>query len=171
MPDPHPSPAPVRIGVTGHMNLTPNTVELVRAEITRILQGVSGGAPIVGVSCIAAGADSIFAQAVLDLGGQLEVIIPSTDYRAAKVKPDHAATFDHLVARATTVITLPFDHANREAYEAANEHLLDSCSSMVAVWDGLPAVDKGGTAAVVETAQRRGLSVSVAWPVGAARAV
>ncbi len=170
MTDPSSSPSPVRIGVTGHMNLTPDTVELVRDEITRILQEVSDGAPMVGVSCIAAGADSIFAQAVLDLGGQLEVIIPSTDYRTAKVKPAHAETFDHLVAQATTVITLPFDHANREAYEAANEQLLGSCGSLVAVWDGRPAVDKGGTAAVVQTAQRHGLNVNIAWPEGAARA-
>lgn len=169
MPDPSPRPEPIRIGVTGHMNLTPNTVELVRAEITRILREVSDGAPIIGVSCIAGGADSIFAEAVLDLGGQLEVIIPSADYRATKVKPDHAATFDHLVAQATTVITLPFEHANRAAYEAANERLLASCDALTAVWDGRPAVDQGGTAAVVESARERGLKIEVAWPAGAAR--
>lgn len=169
MPDPIPPPEPVRVGVTGHMNLTPSTVELVRAEITRILQDVSDGARIVGVSCIAAGADSIFAEAVLDLGGELEVILPSADYRAAKVKRDHAATFDHLVAQASTVITLPFEHANRDAYEAANEQLLTSCDGLIAVWDGRPAADKGGTAAVVESAQERRLWVNIAWPQGAAR--
>ena len=169
MPGPSKPPTLTRIGVTGHMNMTAETSELVRSEITRILQEEASWSPITGVSCIAAGADSIFAQAVLDLGGQLEVIIPSTDYRTAKVKPDHADTFDKLVASARVVTTLPFDHASREAYEAANQLLLGSCSTLIAVWDGHPAVDKGGTAAVVEAAQQVGHKVYVAWPKGAER--
>jgi hypothetical protein len=39
------------------------------------------------LSCIAAGSDSTFADVVLDLGGQLVAVLPSTDYHASKVKP------------------------------------------------------------------------------------
>src|SRR5262249_20114982 len=124
---------------------------------------------LVGISCIAAGADSIFAEAVLSVGGELEVVIPSSDYRARKVQPDHAAQFDNLINRASKVRVMPFDVSNREAYEAANDVLLSTCDQLFAIWDGGTAVDKGGTGSVVEEARSRGLPVTIIWPTGAGR--
>lgn len=92
-------------------------------------------ADLVGVSCIARGADSVFAVAVLDVGGRLEVVLPSRNYRERKVKPDHAAQFDDLVARAAVVRVMDFDDAGREAYEAANEAVVGTCDRLIAVWD------------------------------------
>ncbi|KDA44252.1 hypothetical protein [Frankia sp. BMG5.23] len=156
-----------RIGVTGHMNLTPATVPLVRAALTAAL--LPYAPDLTGVSCIAAGADSIFADVVLELGGTLEVIIPAADYRARKVKPDHAPLFDDLVRRAATVRVLPHEVSDRAAYEAANEALLDTVDLLIAVWDGQAAADQGGTAAVVARAQANERAVQVIWPTGAAR--
>jgi hypothetical protein len=158
----------LRIGITGHMNLTPESVPLVYAAITNALSEY-GGDDLVGVSCIARGADSIFAKAVLDVGGKLEVILPAANYREQKVKPDHAPQFDELMRRATKVHVMPFAKANRDAYEAANEALVSSCERLFAVWDGQGAVDKDGTAAVVEYARSKSLSVEVIWPEGAGR--
>jgi hypothetical protein len=124
---------------------------------------------VVGVSCIAAGADSIFATEVLRLGGRLEVVLPAADYRERKVRPDHAETFDNLVSRAMTVRVMPHAESNRAAYEAANEAMLSSCDLLVAVWDGRSPVDRGGTGAVVEDAKSRRLPVEVIWPLGAQR--
>jgi hypothetical protein len=157
-----------RIAVTGHMNLTPASVPLVYKAIAELLTPRADD-ELVGVSCIARGADSIFAQAVLDLGGDLEVVLPSANYRETKVKPDHAPQFDNLLSRASKVHTLPFEQANRDAYEAANEVLLTSCDELFAVWDGEDGVDKGSTAAVVRQARSRELPVRVIWPDGAAR--
>ncbi|MGH3974791.1 MAG: hypothetical protein ACRDS9_15890, partial [Pseudonocardiaceae bacterium] len=124
---------------------------------------------LTGISCIARGADSVFAQAVLDLDGKLEVLLPAANYREHKVKPDHAPQFDELMRRATTVRVMPFADANRAAYEAANEVLVSSCDTLFAVWDGHSGVDKGGTASVVEYARSRGVPVEIIWPEGAAR--
>jgi hypothetical protein len=157
-----------RIGVTGHMNLTPESVPLVYQALRDALTPYATD-KLVGISCIARGADSIFAQAVLDLGGQLEVLLPSSNYREAKVKPDHAEQFDELMRRAATVRVMPFDEANRNAYEAANEALLSSCERLFAVWDGQTGVDKGGTASVVESACSQSVPVEVIWPEGAER--
>jgi hypothetical protein len=148
------------------MNLTAESVPLVYKAIADVLDPYAGN-ELTGVSCIARGADSIFAQAVLDAGGALEVLLPAANYREAKVKPDHAAQFDDLLRRATVVRVMPFAEANREAYEAANEAMLSSCDGLCAVWDGQGAVDRGGTAAVVEQARSRGLPVEVIWPAGA----
>jgi hypothetical protein len=158
-----------RIAITGHMNLTTASAPLIYREIVDLL-GQNEGGDLVGISCIARGADSIFAQAILDLGGKLEVILPAADYRETKVKPDHAEQFDELLRRATAVRVMPFAKASREAYEAANNSLLSSCDRLFAVWDGRSAVDQGGTGAVVEEARLRGIGVDIIWPDGAARA-
>jgi len=157
-----------RIGVTGHMDLSPGTIELVRVAIRDQLKPYAGD-QLEGVSCIAAGSDSIFAEVVLELGGSLEVILPSADYRERKVKPAHAVQFDSLVRSAARVRTKAHAEANRAAYETANEAMLSSCDLLIAVWDGRSPVDQGGTAAVVRQAQERGLPVVVLWPEGALR--
>ncbi|MGW6332443.1 hypothetical protein [Nocardia rhamnosiphila] len=155
----------MRIAVTGHMNITAETAVLVREEIARRLAEVPD---LVGVSCIARGADSVFAQAVLEAGGRLEVVLPSRNYREAKVKPGHVPVFDELVARASEVHVMDFEETGREAYEAANEALLGSADRLIAVWDG-EGGEAGGTGSVVKLARERGLAVDVVWPEGAAR--
>lgn len=150
------------------MNLTPSTTTLVRDAMRDTLAAYTP-AGLIGVSCIAEGADTIFAETVLDLGGELEVILPASDYRERKVKPRHAESFDDLIRRASVVRTMPYDVSNRHAYEAANAALLSSSDTLVAVWDGKSPVDKGGTAAVVELAESQGVPVRIIWPQGAAR--
>lgn len=158
-----------RIAVTGHMNLTAGSVGLIREVITDALKRYASD-ELVGISCIARGADSVFAQAVLDLGGELEVVLPAAGYREEKVKPDHAAQFDELIRRAKMVRVMPFEKSNRVAYEAANEVLVSTCDTLFAVWDGQGGPDTGGTASVVEYARSRSVPVVVIWPDGASRA-
>ncbi|MEU0542926.1 hypothetical protein ABZ319_23945 [Nocardia sp. NPDC005978] len=157
-----------RIAVTGHMNITADSVPLIYSEIRRILAAAGDGANLVGISCIARGADSVFAQAVLDAGGALEVVVPSRNYREDKVKPGHAAQFDALIEAATTVRVMDFEDAGRDAYEAANAVLVGSSDRLIAVWDSQPS-EQGGTGTVVDLAHGRGLPVAIVWPEGAAR--
>lgn len=157
------------IAVTGHMDLTEASVPLVRDALRLTLKPhVADG--LTGVSCIAKGSDSLFAEVVLELGGRLVVIIPSQDYRQKKVKPDHEETFDRLIEAATEVVVLDHETANRSAYEDANRTLLKRADRLVAVWDGTPPSGKGGgTADTVIEAREAGLPVDVVWPDGAAR--
>ncbi|WP_405675729.1 hypothetical protein OG292_10165 [Streptomyces sp. NBC_01511] len=157
-----------KLAVTGHMDLTEESVPLVRAALRELLEPYRED--LTGISCIAAGADALFAEEVIGLGGRLVVVIPSQDYRQAKVKPDHAAVFDQLVEAAVEVLVMPQETANRAAYEAANRTLLARAERLVAVWDGtLPSGKGGGTADVVEEARAAGLAVDVVWPPGTAR--
>jgi hypothetical protein len=157
----------VRIGITGHSNLAPESVPLVAAELRNVLSEY--GAALVGVSCLARGADQVFAHVVLELGGELEVVLPAADYRERKVKPDNREEFEELIGQATSVRVLPFDTANRDAYAGASEDVLGSADALVAVWDGAAPDGKGGTADTVEVARARGISVTVVWPDGAQR--
>lgn len=122
----------MRIGITGHSNLTDDSVPLVAAAIRAVL-APRFGSGVVGVTCLARGADQVFARVVLDLGGAVEVVLPAEDYRARKVKPDNAADFDDLLGRAAMVRTMPFAESDRAAYMAASEYVLDTVDAMVAV--------------------------------------
>lgn len=160
----------MRVGITGHSNLTPETEPAVVEALEKVCASLGGG-QVVGLTCLARGADQIWARVVLDLGGEVEVILPAADYRERKVKPDNRATFDSLFGRASTVRVLPFESSNREAYMAASEALLDDVDHLVAVWDGEASAGQGGTADVVTAAEKRGVPVTVVWPDGAHREV
>lgn len=157
----------VRIAVTGHMDITPATETLVYRGVTDELSRYTP-TEVTGVSCLARGADSVFARAVVDYGGILDVVLPARRYRELKVKPDHAPVFDELLGRAAVVRVMDFDEPNRDAYEAANTALLERADCLIAVWDGMRGA-RGGTASVVEVAEAGNIPVVVVWPVGAQR--
>ena len=157
----------MRIGITGHTNLADDSIPLVADAIRAAL--APHGADVVGVTCLARGADQVFARVVLELGGAVEVVLPAEDYRPRQVEPDNAAEFDELIGKATTVRTMPFPESGRHAYMAASEYVLDHVDAMVAVWDGGPSGGYGGTADVVDAARARSLPVTVVWPSGARR--
>jgi hypothetical protein len=106
---------------------------------------------------------------VLEIGGQLEVVLPAQDYRARKVDPDNAAEFDLLLGAATSVHTIAFAQSCRAAYMVASLAVLAQIDRLVAVWDGCPATRPGSTADVVTAAWRRHLPVTVMWPSNAVR--
>ncbi|GLZ39360.1 hypothetical protein [Actinokineospora sp. NBRC 105648] len=158
----------MRIGITGHTNLTAATARLVAVAIRDAL-AQHAGTDLVGVTCLARGADQIFAREVLDSGGTLEVVLPAADYRDRKVKPTNAADFDYLLGRADTVHTMPFADSNSQAYMAASEYVLETVDTIIAIWDGQPAAGQGGTADVVEAAHHRAIPTTIIWPQGSAR--
>ena len=157
-----------RIGVSGHMNLTLATESLVYDELRELLSA-EPPSDLVGISCLARGADQLFARAVVDAGAQLVVVLPAANYRQQKVRPANQALFDELLGKATEVRTMPFAEPNRAAYEATNNALLDLAERLVVIWDSQPSVDQGGTSALVERARQLGKPVQVVWPEGAER--
>lgn len=157
------------IAVTGHMDLAPEATGPVREALRALLTDLAGDG-LVGRSCLARGADSLFAEEVLALGGGLSAVIPSRDYRTAVVRPEDLPRFDALRAAAGEVTVLPYEHAGTEAYEDANRLLLRGAQRLVAVWDGSPPTGRGGgTADTVAEARAAGLAVDVVWPSGARR--
>lgn len=156
-----------RIGVTGHSKLTPESVPIIASALRDVLQ--EHGQSLTGVTCLARGADQVFAQAVLDVGGAIEVILPSQDYREEKVKPENRQQFEDLFAQAERVHVLPNATANRDAYADAGETLISGVDTMIAVYDGAPLDGKGGTGDTVQAARERSIPVVVVWPDGAAR--
>jgi hypothetical protein len=92
-----------------------------------------------GLSCLADGADQIFARAVTDLGGTLEVVVPAAGYRAGLPAHSHPG-YDALLAQAAAVRRLPFTESTPESHMAASRLMVDEADELYAVWDGKPAV-------------------------------
>jgi hypothetical protein len=158
----------IRIGVTGHSNLSAESSQLVFDGLRDALEPHAGDG-LRGITCLAAGADQLFARAIVSLGGQYDVILPAPDYRDNVVKSDNLADFDALIAKADDVQFMPFETSGREAYMAASEALVTRSDRLLAVWDGKPSGGLGGTADVVSHARRAGVPVEVIWPAGASR--
>jgi hypothetical protein len=126
------------------------------------------GGDIIGITCLADGADQLFARAVITLGGRLEVIVPAEQYRGG-LSPQALPEYDQLFAKADRIERLPFVESTEEAHMAAGKLIVDCSSLLLAVWDGAPARGYGGTADVVAYAREQGVPVEVVWPAGASR--
>jgi hypothetical protein len=157
----------MRIAITGHRGLPAATERLINQDIRERLADYRNG-DLVGISNLADGADQLFAQAVLDAGGRLEVIVPAAQYRAGLPESAHAA-YDALLARATKVDRLDRLESNEDAHMEASRVMLARADHLFAVWDGKPARGFGGTADVVAEARERNVPVTVIWPEGASR--
>lgn len=156
-----------RIAVTGHRGLPDDTATLIDSAIRAELSA-SRDDELIGVTCLADGADQIFARTILDLGGALEVIIPASTYRdglPAKYHPE----YDQLLTAAHNIHRLPHVISDESAHMDASNHMLSLADHVLAVWDGKPARGYGGTADVITEAHARGLPVTIIWPDGATR--
>ncbi|GAA1606171.1 hypothetical protein GCM10009828_036780 [Actinoplanes couchii] len=149
------------IGVTGHIRMQPRTHRLIFDELVRLLSGYPG---VHGVTCLAEGADQLFAEAVRACHGTFEVVLPVP---AAAVPP--AAPPARLLRQARRVSWMEVAGPPEAAYEAASREVVSRSDILVAVWDGDLSGGRGGTAETVDWACRHGREVVRVWPAGARR--
>jgi hypothetical protein len=157
-----------RLAVTGHRGLPEKTAKLIDAALRNEISKRAKASPLIGLSCIADGADTLFAKAILDNGGALHVIVPARKYREG-LPEDHHATYDALIANAAETIRLDHIESDSEAHLDASLRMLAGADELLAVWDGQPARGYGGTADVVDAARDHDMPVTVVWPIGATR--
>jgi hypothetical protein len=155
-----------RIAISGHRGLPDSTADLVDEAVRAVL--AEHAPDVTGISCLADGADQIFARAVTDLGGKLEVMIPAARYRAGLPTEAHPE-YDRLLAQAAAVRHMPFTESTSQAHMEASKAMIHQADQLFAVWDGQAARAYGGTADVVAYAREHGTPVRVIWPNGAER--
>ena len=154
-----------RIGVTGHQDLPRDAIDYITHGIRDILEHHD---QIDGYSSLAAGADQIFATEVLAAGGRLHAVIPSADYTAT-LSDEDLVHYNQLLASASRTTQLAFPAPGEDAYEAAGQWIATESELLIAVWDGLPARGRGGTADTVAYARALDREVHVIWPGGMTR--
>jgi hypothetical protein len=114
------------------------------------------------VSPIADGADQIAAEVALELGWELQAVLPFARdaYRASLASDEARTKFDRLLARATCRLELPGDPDHGlDAYVMTGRATVAHCDVLIAIWDGLPPRGRGGTGEVVQLALTRGTAI------------
>lgn len=159
----------MRVGVTGHRVL---------AEVSKLEVGIDGafdhieerasGAEVVVVSSLAEGADRLVVHRALsrEMERAPGLIVPlprPTDEYVLDFKDEESVReFEALLHAADDVVTLaPRGTPREEGYRAVADYLLTQSDVLVALWDGKPATNQVGTAAVVARARAQGLPL--AW--------
>ena len=157
---------PLTIGVTGHRDLVPEEVPRIEARVRSLFEGLRAqfpDRPLQVLSPLAEGADRLVARVALDLGVKLAVPLPlpSEIYQEDFATETSRQEFLDLLGRAAAVYELPaapgsnparWDkrnvHRNRQ-YAAAGIFLCAHSHLLLALWDGKPSTELGGTAQVI----------------------
>lgn len=150
--------AAYRVGVTGHRHLrAPHTVA---ARCHETLAGILSDRPdVVACSALAIGADSLFAQAALDLGIPLIAVIPFATYASDFTTPDERAQYERLLVSAVEIVRLPYRRRSDAVYLAAGQWIVEHCDLLIAVWNGQFGDEMGGTSDIVALATAHRLPV------------
>ena len=177
---PPPVPFVLAVGVTGHRAdvLAEGSVPVLRERVRDVLVRIAeagrdlleqerdcfapGEPRLRFVSPIADGADQIAAEVALDLGWELEAILPfeRADYRASLGNHGARERFDALLGKASCLLELPGDPAHGlDAYVMTGRATVAHCDVLIAIWDGLPPRGRGGTGEVVQLALTRGTAI------------
>ena len=115
------------------------------------------------VSPIADGADQVAAEVALELGWELQAVLPfkCAHYRSTLANHGARERFDALIERATCVLELPGAEGRElDAYVMTGRATVAHCDILIAVWDGLPPRGRGGTGEVVQLALTRGTAIA-----------
>src|SRR3954467_598544 len=154
-PGPPRPPFTLCVGVTGHRAdmLPAGSVETLRERIRATLSLIDqagGGLAERGKSCfaeyppakrfvspIAAGADQIAAEVALELGWELQVVLPfdRKRYRSSLANDGARERYDALIERATCVLELPGDSKRElDAYVMTGRATVAHCDILIAIW-------------------------------------
>jgi hypothetical protein len=157
---------PLVVAVTGHRDLVPAEIPGIRERVRAFLGELRDAYPdrsIAVMSPLAEGADRLVAEESLALGVPLTVLLPMDReaYLADFATPASRAHFEKLCAAAVDVFELPLTPGNTPAlirddptnrarqYAQAGVFLCAHCHILLALWDGKPSDQLGGTSQVV----------------------
>jgi hypothetical protein len=153
----------MRVGITGHQHLDDPTAwswvaDAIRTELAILTP------PLVGITSLSIGADQLFAKLILEQSGSIHAVLPYREIEQSFL-PEDLLLFRKLASQAELEI-LDTPGTDQDAYLAAGLRVADLSDLVIAVWNGLPAVGKGGTADVVGYALDKGIRLVHIEPVG-----
>lgn len=155
------------IAVVGHRDLDSGTLELVEAELRARLDCLAEG--VAALVRAGAGLPLVFGRAVRAAGRTLTVLLPAQGAVPAVLPERDRRAAGELLVLAEHVRLLAFDPADRDACVGADERVVATSRSVLAVWDGSPSDGRDATAHLVAFARARGIPVDVVWPEGCVR--
>jgi hypothetical protein len=157
---------PLVVAVTGHRDLLPAELPAIRRGVRALILELRDAYPdraITLMSALAEGADRLVAEEALDIGIPLVAVLPMSreHYVRDFTAPGSPQEFDRLCDAAADLFELPLVVAggvspvaeagvDREAqYAQCGVFLCAHCHILLALWDGKPSAQVGGTGQVV----------------------
>jgi RsiW-degrading membrane proteinase PrsW (M82 family) len=152
------------VGVSGHRDLHPGTLEALRREVTRFLEALKSYLPDTELRIMAgmaAGADLLVVRTALDLGFDVDAVLPMPlEHYAADFDPEALVSLNTLLAHPrVSCRELPLaepaepgaaDGAVRDLhYAKLSRSLIRGSNVLLALWDGQPSPLPAGTADTV----------------------
>jgi hypothetical protein len=120
------------VGLTGHQDIPNAALTFGEKGIARLLRRL--GSEFTGVSSLAVGADQLFAQTVLRMGGRLHIIIPCDKYETTFVDDQTLDLFRHLLEKADMVQTLGHARPSEEAFLDAGRRVVELSQVLIAIF-------------------------------------
>lgn len=151
------------VGVTGHQTLgTKGNVAGICDLMTRIILNIHTS---YGYTCLAIGADQLFARLLYENNIPYSVIIPCRGYhKFYKAKKDKKQ-FEYLLEKSALTIKLSFPKPTEESFYQAGKIVVDNSDLLLSIWNELPAKGLGGTADIVKYAKLTGKEIININPV------
>ncbi len=145
---------PVFVGFTGHRRLS-DPAPAARA-VRRAFDDIAThtGARLVGISSIASGADTLFAEELARRDAPWLLLLPfPLDNFRNDFEPDEWARVEAVLPRALSTQVEPQTERRDDAYLTCGHRTVDESDVLIALWNGDPAAGVGGTADVVAYAR------------------
>lgn len=144
------APRGLKIGVSGHQQLGgAESVEWTRSTLRQALSSMRIGS---GYTCLAAGADQLFASVLIEMDIPYIAVVPCANYDKSFASVKQLAIYHSLKRSSREAIALPFPEPSELAYLAAGKYIVQHTDKLIAIWNGAPARGPGGTGDVVNYA-------------------
>src|SRR4030095_3091882 len=155
-------PSLLMIGFTGHRNLPDEAASRVRIVevVEETKQKKRRARAVCGVSSVAAGGDLLFAEACVQLGLPLRVLLPLQ-------RDEFRADFDEMdwvrverVLQCAISVDVTGEGSSREVrYYECGIQTVQQCDLLLALWDGESSRGLGGTEQIVSFARAQGRAI------------
>lgn len=142
------------LGIVGHRYLGDRrTVEFVFQECMAILsRSLTDHSDVVALSAIAEGADTLFAEAALELGIPLDIVRPFSKYASDFKTAGAKRRYERLRAFARREAKLGHEERSGLAYQEAMQWIVTHSDLLIVAWNGQPARGSVGTGEAVKQA-------------------
>lgn len=140
-------------GITGHQNL--GDQETISWVEKRLMQEIPKYHITKGLTCLAIGADQLFAEVLEKFYIPYIAILPSDGYKETFDNERALEKYSLYLAKADNAIRLSFPAPTEEAFYAAGKYIVDYCDILFAIWNGKAAKGLGGTGDVVKYAKMK----------------
>lgn len=133
------------IGITGHQNLDIAVIDWLKHELFIEINQLNVNEAF---SCLAIGADQIFAEIVLANEIPLTAVVPCLNYKTT-FDSNGLALYKNLLSRSKNTIKLNFKKPSENAFFESGKTVVSNSDILFAIWDNMPAKGLGGTADIV----------------------